>query len=195
MKIKSLLFILGMLCLALPMVAQEPDAKDILDRTADAFRREGGVKIGFSVRAPEGNSNGTICLKGDKFLLETEGMKTWFDGRTQWSYLASSDEINVSEPTPEELQSINPYSWLSLYNQDYKLKVAKIGNASDNTTYKVVMTATKRSQDIQCLILYIGSKDAVVVFINSYQAGKSYDDSLFVFDKRAFPTAEIIDLR
>ena len=94
MKIKSLLFILGMLCLALPMVAQEPDAKDILDRTADAFRREGGVKIGFSVRAPEGNSNGTICLKGDKFLLETEGMKTWFDGRTQWSYLASSDEIN-----------------------------------------------------------------------------------------------------
>ena len=155
MKIKSLLFILGMLCLALPMVAQEPDAKDILDRTADAFRREGGVKIGFSVRAPEGNSNGTICLKGDKFLLETEGMKTWFDGRTQWSYLASSDEINVSEPTPEELQSINPYSWLSLYNQDYKLKVAKIGNASDNTTYKVVMTATKRSQDIQCLILYI----------------------------------------
>ena len=39
MKIKSLLFILGMLCLALPMVAQEPDAKDILDRTADAFRR------------------------------------------------------------------------------------------------------------------------------------------------------------
>ena len=102
MKIKSLLFILGMPCLALPMVAQEPDAKDILDRTADAFRREGGVKIGFSVRAPEGNSNGTICLKGDKFLLETEGMKTWFDGRTQWSYLASSDEINVSEPTPEE---------------------------------------------------------------------------------------------
>ena len=210
MKIKSLLFILGMLCLALPMVAQEPDAKDILDRTADAFHREGGVKIGFSVRAPEGNSNGTICLKGDKFLLETEGMKTWFDGRTQWSYLASSDEINVSEPTPEELQSINPYSWLSLYNQDYKLKVAKIGNASDNTTYKVVMTATKRSQDIQCLILYIekgsfrplrlsmvqrGSKDAVVVFINSYQTGKSYDDSLFVFDKRAFPTAEIIDLR
>ena len=155
MKIKSLLFILGMLCLALPMVAQEPDAKDILDRTADAFRREGGVKIGFSVRAPEGNSNGTICLKGDKFLLETEGMKTWFDGRTQWSYLASSDEINVSEPTPEELQSINPYSWLSLYNQDYKLKVAKIGNASDNTTYKVVMTATKRSQFIHCLILYI----------------------------------------
>lgn len=82
-------------------------------------------------------------------------MTTWFDGRTQWSYLASSDEVNVSEPTPEELQGINPYAWLSLYKKDYKLKVAKIGNASDNTTYKVVMTATKRDQDIQCIILYI----------------------------------------
>ena len=210
MKIKSLLFTFWMLCLVFPMVAQQPDARDILDRAADAFRREGGIKITFSVRAPEGNSNGSIRLKGDKFLLETEGVTTWFDGRTQWSYLASSDEVNVSEPAPEELQSINPYSWLSLYNQDYKLKVVKVGNASDDTTYKVVMTATKRSQDKQCVILYIekgsfrplklstvqrGSKDAVIVFINSYQTGKNYDDSLFVFDKQAYPTAEIVDLR
>ena len=210
MKINSLLFTVWMLFLTIPMVAQQPDARDILDRAADAFRREGGVKITFSVRAPEGNTNGSIRLKGDKFLLETEGVTTWFDGRTQWSYLASSDEVNVSEPTPEELQSINPYSWLSLYKQDYKLKVAKTGNASDDTAYKVVMNATKRSQDMQCIILYIekgsfrplklsmvkrGSKDAAVVFINSYQTGKNYDDSLFVFDRKAYPTAELVDLR
>ena len=210
MKINSLLFTVWMLFLTIPMVAQQPDARDILDRAADAFRREGGVKITFSVRAPEGNTNGSIRLKGDKFLLETEGVTTWFDGRTQWSYLASSDEVNVSEPTLEELQSINPYSWLSLYKQDYKLKVAKTGNASDDTAYKVVMNATKRSQNMQCIILYIekgsfrplklsmvqrGSKDAAVVFTNSYQTGKNYDDSLFVFDRKAYPTAELVDLR
>lgn len=210
MKINSLLFTVWMLFLTIPTVAQQPDARDILDRAADAFRKEGGVKITFSVRAPEGNTNGSIRLKGDKFLLETEGVTTWFDGRTQWSYLASSDEVNVSEPTPEELQSINPYSWLSLYKQDYKLKVAKTGNASDDTAYKVVMNATKRSQDMQCIILYIekgsfrplklsmvqrGSKDVAVVFINSYQTGKNYDDSLFVFDRKAYPTAELVDLR
>lgn len=210
MKINSLLFTVWMLFLTIPMVAQQPDARDILDRAADAFRREGSIKITFSVRAPEGNTNGSIRLKGDKFLLETEGVTTWFDGRTQWSYLASSDEVNVSEPTPEELQSINPYSWLSLYKQDYKLKVAKTGNASDDTAYKVVMNATKRSQDMQCIILYIekgsfrplklsmvqrDSKDAAVVFINSYQTGKNYDDSLFVFDRKAYPTAELVDLR
>ena len=72
------------------------------------------------------------------------------------------------------------------------------------------MTATKRSQEMQCLILYVekdtlrplkvsmvqrGSKDAVVVSINTYQTGQSYPDDLFVFDKKAYPTAEVIDLR
>ena len=209
MKINSLLFTVWMLFLTIPTVAQQPDARDILDRAADAFRKEGGVKITFSVRAPEGNTNGSIRLQGDKFLLETEGVTTWFDGRTQWSYLASSDEVNVSEPTPEELQSINPYSWLSLYKQDYKLKVAKTGNVSDDTAYKVVMNATKRSQDIQCIILYIekgsfrplklsmvqrGSKDAAVVFITSYPTGKNYDDSLYVFHRKAYPRADSVDL-
>ena len=210
MKINRLLFTLWMLCLALPMAAQQPDAKDLLDRTANAFRKAGGVRIAFSVRAPEGESKGIIRLKGDKFLLETEGITTWFDGHTQWTYLASGDEVNVSEPTSGELQSINPYVWLSLYNRDYKLKVGKTGNASDNSTYKIVMTATKRSQDMQCLILYVekttlrplklsmvqkGSKDAVVVAINSYQTGQNYPDALFAFDKKGYPTAEMIDLR
>ena len=94
-----------MLFLTIPMVAQQPDARDILDRAADAFRREGGVKITFSVRAPEGNTNGSIRLKGDKFLLETEGVTTWFDGRTQWSYLASSDEVKFPNPLPKSCRA------------------------------------------------------------------------------------------
>lgn len=210
MKIYRFLLVAWVFCLALPVLAQQPEAKALLDRVADTFREAGGVKIVFSVRAPEGNSNGTIRLKGDKFLLETEGVTTWFDGHTQWSYLSSSDEVNVSEPTPEELQSINPYAWLSLYNKDYHLKLGKIGGSQDDKVYKIVMTATKRSQEMQCLILYVekdtlrplkvsmvqrGNKDAVVVSINTYQTGQSYPDDLFVFDKKAYPTAEVIDLR
>lgn len=210
MKINRLLLAFWVVCLALPVMAQQSDAKDILDRTADAFRKAGGVKISFTIRAPEGESKGVIRLKGDKFLIETDGITTWFDGNTQWTYLASSNEVNISSPSPEELQSINPYAWLSLYNQGYSLKLSKTGNVSDANTYKIVMAATKRNQDIQCLILYIekgsyrpmklsmvqkGSKDAIVVFINSYQTGENYPDSLFVFDKKNYPTAELIDLR
>jgi hypothetical protein len=33
------------------------------------------------------------------------------------------------------------------------------------------------------------------ILIDSYQTGQSYPDSFFVFDKKAYPTAEVIDMR
>lgn len=209
MKFNRLLLALWMLCLALPTLAQQPDAKDIMERTAEAFRNAGGIKAAFTVRSPQGTSNGAICLKGEKFLLETEGMTTWFDGKTQWTYVESNDEVNISEPTLEELQSINPYALLYMYKQGYKLKLGKLNNDQDKSTYKVVLTSTDRKQDLQCIILYVAKKtlrplrvsmaqrngDTVVIIINSYQTGQTYPDSLFVFDKKAYPAAEVIDLR
>ena len=110
---KNLLFVyICLFGLALPLSAQKLDAQDILDRTATAFRQAGGIQADFTVQtyakgALQGSSVGTIRLKGEKFLLDADGVKTWFDGRTQWSYLTNSDEVNVSEPTPEELQKEN----------------------------------------------------------------------------------------
>ena len=126
--------------------------------------------------------------------------------------------MNVSEPTAEELQSINPYAWLSLYKEGYTLKM---GEQADPRLHKVMMTATRRGSELQCLILCRGSelqclilyvdkqtlrpsklslvrrgdREAVVVLVRSYQTGQKYDDALFTFDKRAYPTAEVIDLR
>ena len=128
---KNLLFVyICLFGLALPLSAQKLDAQDILDRTATAFRQAGGIQADFTVQTYakgvlQGSSVGTIRLKGEKFLLDADGVKTWFDGRTQWSYLTNSDEVNVSEPTPEELQSINPYALLSIYKQGYHMKLGK----------------------------------------------------------------------
>lgn len=209
LKLDKILFCILLLFLSLPAWAQQPDAKELLDRTAQKFREAGGIKAAFTVRMSEGTSTGTIRLKGDKFLLEADGTTTWFDGHTQWSYLSSSEEVNISEPTPEELQSINPYAFLSLDERGYKLKLGKIDNAQDNSLYKIVFTATNRKQDLQCVILYVAKDslrpvrvsmaqrggETVVIIINSYQTGQSYPDSLFMFDKKDYPKAEIIDLR
>lgn len=208
-KINKLLLGICMVAFALPARAQQPDAKNILDRTAETFKNAGGVKIAFTAQTPEGSSTGVIRLKGDKFLLETDGVTTWFDGHTQWSYLASGDEVNVSEPTAEELQSINPYALLSLYKQGYNLKLGKADNPRFSSLYKVVLTATGRKQDLQCIILYVTKDtyrpervsmvqrggDTAVIVVDSYQTGEDYPDTLFVFDKKAHPTAEVIDLR
>ena len=131
MKFDKLLLGVLLLLFAVPMSAQQPDAKNILERTAEAFRKAGGVKLAFTVNEQQGSYAGVLYLEGEKFVVETEGMKTWFDGHTQWSYVASADEVNVSEPTQEELQTLNPYAWLSLYKQGYRLKLSSVGGKQD----------------------------------------------------------------
>lgn len=200
--------------LLLPVSAQQLDAREVLDRTTDAFRQAGGIQAEFTVRTYakgvlEGTSTGVIRLQGEKFQLDADGVKTWFDGRTQWSYLTGSDEVNVSEPTPEELQSINPYALLSIYKQGYHIKLGKTNTYGGKSAYEVILTATDKKQDLQCVILYVDKDNfrplcismtqkgggSVAIRVTSYKSGLSYNDSSFTFDRKAYPTAEVIDLR
>ena len=69
------------LVISLPVFANKEDAKDILDQTAAAFRRSNGVRASFVIQTyvknkMQNSSSGNIRLKGDKFLLDAEGIKT-----------------------------------------------------------------------------------------------------------------------
>ena len=90
--------------LSLPVIAQQQQsqAKAVLDKTAEAFRKAGGVKADFIIKSVtnglvEGAESGTIQLKGEKFVLKASEVITWFDGKTQWSYVVRNDEVNVSK--------------------------------------------------------------------------------------------------
>ena len=200
----GLLWMLGWL---MPACAQDGGARDILRRAADAFRRSGGVSASFSVRSPEGNSTGVIRLRGEKFVLEAGGMTTWFDGHTQWTYLPESDEVNISEPTDEELQTLNPYAWLSLYDRGYDLKLLP-ADASD--IYKVEMVARSPEAQVSRLVFWLdksglqpvkfsltlaGSVEPTEITVGNYRTGQTYADAMFAFNPREYPTAEVIDLR
>lgn len=210
-KISYLVLAVIALCLiAVPLPAQQTDAGKIMERVSDSFSKAGGVRAEFTVSSPEGSSAGTISLKGNKFMLDAEGIMTWFDGHTQWSYLVSSDEVNVSEPTVDELQSLNPYAWLSLYRHGYRARLDKMNNSRESALYyKVVLAATDRSWEVQSIVLYVSKTDyrparivlqqrggeMAEIVITACKTGQNWPDSFFVFDKTRYPSAEVIDLR
>ena len=203
------------LCLLLwvscmPLWAQQESAREILDRTAEAIRSAGGVKVLFTVQTSDGDrQTGCIRLQGDRFRLEAGGIITWFDGHTQWTYLPSSEEVNVSEPSPEELQTLNPYAWLSLYNKGYKLKLGKVDNPAFSGCHKVVLTAEDRQQELQCIILYVSKENGrparismaqrgggtALIVIDSFEGGQTYTEGDFRFEPKEYPMAEVVDLR
>lgn len=203
--------------LSLPVIAQQQQsqAKVILDKTAEAFRKAGGVKADFTVKAVtnglvEGVENGTIQLKGEKFVLKTSDIITWFDGKTQWSYMVRNDEVNVSTPTQEELQQINPYTFLYMYQKGFSYKLGTVKTFQGKAVWEVVLTANDKKQELESITLYVtknayepvciqlqqrGQKTRNEITVTAYQTGLDYADDVFTFDRKAYPTAEVIDLR
>ena len=203
--------------LSLPVIAQQQQsqAKSILDKTAEAFRKAGGVKADFTVKVItdgliEGVEHGTIQLKGEKFVLKTTDIVTWFDGKTQWSYVVRNDEVNVSNPTQEELQQINPYTFLYMYQKGFSYKLGTVKTYGGKAVWEVILTAKDKKQDLERITLYVTKNTYEPLYIllqqrdqqtrneitvTAYQTGLDYADHVFTFDRKAYPTAEVIDLR
>ena len=214
---KKYIFSVLIALLSLPVIAQQQQsqAKSILDKTAEAFRKAGGVKADFTVKVItdgliEGVEHGTIQLKGEKFVLKTTDIVTWFDGKTQWSYVAKNDEVNVSNPTQEELQQINPYTFLYMYQKGFSYKLGTMKTFRGKAIWEVVLTAKDKAQDLERITLYVAKEGYEPLYIllqqrahptrnaitvTGYQTGQKYADTLFTFDRKQYPSAEIIDLR
>ncbi|MBO7602355.1 MAG: hypothetical protein J6S94_04925 [Bacteroidaceae bacterium] len=186
--------------------AQSPKA--LLDEVVQKTFAEGCVAIDFSAYMDGSNTQGHITVQGKQFVLETPGMKTWFDGKKQWTLVEENEEVNVSEPTEEELQLLNPYAWMSLYQQGYELKYGETGVPD---VRKVIMTTTIPREEMQSIVLLIhqtklypvrlsmasrGGLDVVVIDINRYEVKQHpLPAAAFVFDKSQYPDVEVIDLR
>ena len=203
--------------LSLPVIAQQQQsqAKVVLEKTAEAFKKAGGVRVDFTLKAVndghlEGRENGIIQLKGEKFMLKTSETTTWFDGKTQWSYMVRNDEVNVSNPTQEELQQINPYTFLYMYQKGFSYKLGTVKVYQVKAVWEVILTANDKKQELESITLYVtkstyepvyiqlqqrGQKTRNEITVTAYQTGLDYADHVFTFDRKAYPTAEVIDLR
>lgn len=202
-KIKRTYLLALALFFSTSLLAQkDKQAREILDKTASALQQAGGIRATF-----KGTGNGTLLLKGDQFYLNSGGIQSWFDGTTQWSYLESSEEVNVSTPTPEELQTINPYALLSIYKHGYNYKYIGVKKRNGKQGFEVMLIPEKK-QDITSITLFVSNtyqplyikveqnnKPASEIIVTSYQTNQPLDNVTFKFDKKKFPDAEVIDLR
>lgn len=208
-KISWLLLLLATCTLSV----QGQSANDILDQAAAVIRQSTGAEARFSItvkdqEAPAGNSQGTIQFKGHCFRLETPEIITWFDGKTQWSYLKNSEEVNISSPTPEEIQQLNPYSLLTLHRQGYQAVLGEISYFQKNSIYEITLSSDK-GNNMQQIVVYLKKNSLTPVFIRvvqndgivnevnvqSFQLNRNWNEDHFTFQSKDYPDAEVIDLR
>lgn len=204
----SLLFGIG-----LRLHAQNPVS--ILDKAAKAYEKANGIKATFTMHtqseAQQMNESfeGTIQMKGDKFVWQTPDMTTWFDGTTQWTYVPRNEEVNVSTPTGDELQFTNPALLLRSYKKGFKAVYKGESTAPNGkSAYEIELTPKKKSDIVKAILqiekfssfpvaITVESRNGMrsTIRIGKLETGVNQPDSFFVFKEADFPDAEIIDLR
>lgn len=178
-------------------------AKQVLDKTSAVLSNSGGISARFSVTSDKyGGTNGTIAVKGRKFHATTPSATVWFDGKTQWTYVKSSNEVNVNNPSEAELQAVNPYNFINIYRSGYNMSVKTVGSS-----YQVHLTATNKKRQLQEMYITVGKSNYVPTQIRMKQGTKwttikvsnfkrtTISDATFRFNAKDFPSAEVIDLR
>ena len=219
---KKYLFILLFFGISLGAFAQaaqftpDVEAKNILDKTAQALQRNTGIQATFTLTIDNRQTDqkqsfdGTLWLKGNKFKLAIDGIETYYDGKTQWVYLKDSEEVNITEPSEEEVQMINPAVIFELYKKggNYRF-VGEKKDIKQRNVYEIELLSPDKKSDIQKIIAQINKSDYMpvmfrifyknnlqnIIYINSYKTNQTLPDSNFIFDKKKFPDVEIIDLR
>lgn len=214
MRVTVLYIFLMFSCLG-AYAQKDVKAGEIMDKSSKAYAEAGSIFASFTlnikdVKAKVTHSfDGKIQMKDNKFYFSTPETDCWFDGKTQWSYIKMNDEVNITEPSKEESQMMNPSVVFDLYKKGCKYKYTGTKkDVKDRTVYEIELTPNKKN-DMQKIVLQINTADYMpvtihvyykgdiqnIVYINTYKTKQNLPDSNFVFDKKNFPEAEIIDLR
>jgi len=208
---------IAVLLITLLAHSQQPsaEARTLLDKTYASFEASKGIRLTFRA-ATLGNDgseqmamSGTAFIKANKFRLETDQMDVWFDGTTQWVLMKEVDEVNISNPTGEEITAVSPLALLGIYRNGYtltapvgknlngkKVQMIRMVPAIENKEYKEVEAAINQSSHtlVQVtLTLRNGTKQQID--ISDYNANHNFTDVEFRIDKSRYPNVEIIDLR
>ena len=177
-------------------------AEGILDKLVTSLSSTNGIRIDFT-----GSENGILYIKEEKFHLKNNKIQSWYDGKTQWTYVADNEEVNISHPTPEDLQSLNPYLILTRYKTDFNYAYNGIQTKNGVNGHEIILKPkqperkeiiriylSKTNQPLGMKIEQNGQTISEINVIN-YQTSSKLTDDTFRFNKSQYPNAEIIDLR
>ena len=187
------------------------DAERLINNFINSVKSE-AVRSDFTLKISEKNAvhsqqfSGIVVLRANQFYLEMDELMVWFDGKTQWAYLKESNEVNITEPTEEELAEINPIAIISGLKSISAVQFGKVKNQMNhiieltpknkNATFtKSEVHINKSSGHLAAINIKYKNGTNHELVLKNYQKNVPIKQKTFVFDKGKFKGAAINDLR
>lgn len=198
------------------LAQQDPEAKKILDKLSEKTKSFKNIQIDFNVEYVnikddyKNSSQGVITMQADKYKLMFMGVESYFDGKTLYSYLVESNEVNISEPEADESDILsNPKQIFHLYEKDFKYQLISQSTESGSSFAIIDLYPFDLEKDYSRIRLQINTKsfrlNSATIFgkegsnysilVTNFQTNINLGENYFVFDETKYPNVEKIDLR
>ena len=211
MKIRTLLTSVLLLTILFAFgQAKDPKAVALLEEVSKKAKGYKSIKVDFSytMENPKAKINeektGTLWVSGDKYRMSAAGQTVICDGKTIWTYIKESNEVQVNTLENKD-DALTPSKLLTSYNTNYKSKIIKsvdpaiesvelIPNSRKNFT-KAILGIDKAKKQVKSFTLYDKSGNTFTYKIKTYLTDTPVTDADFIFDAKKFPGVEVIDMR
>ena len=190
-------------------------AKEILDRVSAKTKSFNTISADFSFSMENlqedisETNEGTILIKGDKYKVSLMGVDTYFDGKVIYTYMKEAEEVNITEPDPEDEETLNPATIFTIYEKGFKYRYLGEGTEDGKTFYEIDLYPENRDKPYSRIKLRILKDDLTLyslrqvgkdgnnytVVVNSMKTNIPLADSDFVFDPAKHPDVDVIDMR
>ena len=153
------------------------------------------------------SKSGVLLVSGDKYKLTAAGQTVICDGKTVWTVLKESNEVQVNNLDNKD-DAMTPSKLLTSYNQNYKATIVRDkGNTDPNAEsielipnvqknfIKAILTVDKVKKQVKGFKLFDKSGNIFTYKVTKFQTDVPSTASDFTFDAAKYPGVEVIDMR
>jgi len=152
-------------------------------------------------------TNGTLIVEGDKYNLNIAGQIVISDGKTLWTYIPDSEEVQINEVSEED--GFSPSKLLSSYNEEYNAEMMdditkdgqvfyqlKLNPKDENSNFDyVILVINKDKTQLADFIIHDFDGNVFTYEIKQFVTNSDIPEDSFKFDTAAHPNVEVIDMR
>lgn len=213
MKNLSSLFIA--LFISVQLNAQvDPKANEILKGVSAKYKSYKSLSADFKLSVLDQKTkqsesqSGSIILKGEQFNLSMSDQTVMSDGKTTWTVLKQSNEVQISENKPSN-GSITPTNIFTMYEKGFKSKyvgdktlagksvqvIELVPEDNKKNYFKIQLSIDKAGKYVTEAKVYDKSGSIYTYSITKFTPDANVTDDMFVFNKTKYPGVDVVDLR
>lgn len=142
-------------------------------------------------------TRGDVSIKGDKYVLNLMGTTQMFDGEKIYTIIPEDEEINISNYSPEDSNSITPSKMFTFYEDGYNYEWDKAQNVKGRTIQYIKLTPKDSDAEVKNILLGIDKQTKniynliqtqendtkITITVKSFKTNQPIAKNLFTFDE------------